>query len=60
MLYEVITALQIANLQLRGENQLELQKMDLQSICKGCLTKVEAKGKAPDIPLKFESNCDEA
>ncbi len=53
-------ALQIANLQLRGENQLELQKMDLQSICKGCLTKVEAKGKAPDIPLKFESNCDEA
>ena len=53
-------ALQISNLQLKGESQLSLKPLDLLPVVRSILIGFSEKAKAQQIEIKFTSNCTEA
>ena len=53
-------ALQIANLQLRGEDSLGFQMVDLVALSNACLGNLEHKAQTVNTKLSITSKCDEA
>jgi len=53
-------ALQIANLQIKGDEYLGLQKVDLSSLAKNCFTDFERQNTGSHLKISFVSECDES